>query len=105
MSEKQQEQQNVQEQTVQVEQREQVGRTEQGDDWGEKSLESRMGEQQEQIEELKAELARMRTLPHLVDSTPGGETAADRQQFAAMGYSQRVQLRRENPALYAALTN
>lgn len=78
---------------------------EQESDCIEQSLDSRIGEQQEQIEALKAELARMRALPHLVGSTPGGEATADRQQFAAMGYSQRVRLRRENPAIYAALTD
>lgn len=102
MSEEQQEQQQ---ETQEQETQEQAGQGEQVGDGAEQSLDSRMREQQEQIEALRGELARMRALPHLVGTTPGGEAATDRRQFAAMGYSERVKLRRENPALYTALTD
>lgn len=51
---------------------------------------------------LRGELIRETPRPVPGGATPGGETVAAG-QFEAMGYQERVKLRRENPELYAKL--
>ncbi|MEG2073565.1 MAG: hypothetical protein RRY54_02235 [Angelakisella sp.] len=66
-------------------------------------IKSHVQKQAEEIAALREEIAQMRTLPHVVGRTPGGE-GIDRQRFDTMSYGERLRLKNENPKLYSDLT-
>lgn len=63
---------------------------------------------EERVEALRAEHAYLFSqdggVPRIVASASGGKTGISAEQFARMGYQDRVRLYRQNPELYKALT-